>query len=376
MDKNKKLFEKLLKADGINPAKTLESERIAFGKILDRQLETKESNRGKLFAWRMLTQSKIFRLSAAAVIIFAIFIGISRFGGYLDTTSVALADVAIKLNQIKSSIFKKMTTISSKNVINTFETLSYYTKGAVREDIYDNDKLSNQVYVNFSKGTFVGINYKEKFYRKTELIEDDIKNQSVTLGPHEIANFILSKGEYKKLGKKSINGIAVEGFEFYDLRTILSIDKDYVKDMTMRFWVDLNSKFIVRIEVDCLLINNNKVNIVMYDPQYDVELAPNFFEPQIPRDFIDYEKRGFVGLNLENWPTLKVVSGMPAEKAGIKDGDVLKKINGQDVSYIKTSEDARQALSGKAGDKIALTVKRQDSEYTFDIIRVTLPDKH
>ena len=37
MDNEKKLFEGLLKADGINPTGTTESERIAFIKMLDEQ---------------------------------------------------------------------------------------------------------------------------------------------------------------------------------------------------------------------------------------------------------------------------------------------------------------------------------------------------
>ena len=43
MDQNKKLFEELLKADGIDPAGPTQSERTAFRKMLDGQLKTKSS---------------------------------------------------------------------------------------------------------------------------------------------------------------------------------------------------------------------------------------------------------------------------------------------------------------------------------------------
>lgn len=43
MDKNKKLSEELLKADGIDPGRTTKSERAVFNKLLDDNLQTKSS---------------------------------------------------------------------------------------------------------------------------------------------------------------------------------------------------------------------------------------------------------------------------------------------------------------------------------------------
>jgi hypothetical protein len=82
MDNNKKLFEGLLKADGIDPSNITESERMVFREMLDQQLKTKKS---KLVRqpdiWRIIMKSKITKLAAAAVIIIAVLIGINQFGG-------------------------------------------------------------------------------------------------------------------------------------------------------------------------------------------------------------------------------------------------------------------------------------------------------
>ena len=43
MDNDKKLFEELLKVDGIDPTGTTESERTAFAKMLDEQSKSKQS---------------------------------------------------------------------------------------------------------------------------------------------------------------------------------------------------------------------------------------------------------------------------------------------------------------------------------------------
>jgi hypothetical protein len=370
---NKKLFEELLKADGINPAGASESERIAFAKILDQQLKTKQSTPTRRSdIWRVFMKSKITKLAVAAVLVLAAFIGIYRFGGSIDGTSVVLADVAKKMEQIKNCVFKKTTTISSNNATDTFESLTYYTKGAVREDNYDNEKIVRQVYVDFLEGIVVSIDHKMKVFKKMDMTDDDIKQHS-TISPESIVNFILSKGDYKKLGRKTVNGILSEGFEFDDKRAMLSMEKDQIKNIVMRLWVDVNTNLPVRVELNGVLTNNSAANVVMYDPKWDVELEPDFFEPKIPVDYIEPEQRGFIGINLDNWPMLKVVSGMAAEKAGIKDGDVVLKINGNSISHIKSSSEALNLFFGKAGEKVVLTVKREEQTITFEIEREPLP---
>jgi hypothetical protein len=374
MDDNKKLFEGLLKADGINPAGAEESERIVFRKMLDEQSESKQSKPDfRPDIWRIIMKSRITKFVAAAVIIVAAFICIYRFGNPIDATSVALADVAKKIEQIKNCVFKKTTTISSDNAINTFESLSYYTKGAVREDIYDNEKITSQVYAKFLEGIVVCVDHKMKVFKKINLTDDDVKNLSPTINPQDIVNFILSKGEYKKLGGKTVNGILSEGFEFDDKRAMLSMEKDQIKNVVSRLWVDVSTNLPIRFEFDGVLIDNSKVNVVMYDPKWDVELAPDFFEPKIPVNYVKPEQRGFIGVDLENWPVLKVNPGMPAEKAGIKDGDAVLKVNGQDILYIKSPADAQNFLLGKVGEKVVLTVKRGEQIVTFEIERKPLP---
>ncbi len=351
-------------------------ENAVFNRIIreqNKKLKQTDGINRQLHIWRIIMKSKITKFTVAAMIVIAAFTGIYRFGSTIDGASVALADVAKKIEQMKNCVFKKTTTISSDNAVNTSESLSYYTKGAVRADIYDGEKITQQVYVNFPEGIIVGIDHKMKVFRKMNLADDDIKDLPPTTSPQDIANFILSKGEYKKLGRKTVNGVLSEGFEFNDKRAVLKMDKDKIKTIVMRLWVDVNTNLLVRVESDGVLINDSKVNVVMYDPQWDVELEPDFFEPKIPADYVEPQQRGFIGISLENWPTLKVNPGMAAEKAGIKDGDVVLKVNGQDIFNIKSSADAQNLLLGKVGEKAVLTVKRAEQIVTFEITREPLP---
>jgi hypothetical protein len=282
---------------------------------------------------------------------------------------VALADVAKKIEQIQNCVFKKTTTMSSEsNGTNSFDSLVYYAQAAVREDLYDDQKIAVQVYVTFSDRILVAVDHTKKVFRKMDLTEEDMEKFS-PVSPRNIVNLILGKGEYKRLGQKIIDGVLSEGFEFKDKRAMLSIDKDKIENAVTHLWVDGKTNLPVRVEVDCVLNNDTTASVIMYDPRWDVELEPDFFEPKIPADYMESGQRGLIGINLENWPTLKVVPGMAAEKAGVKDGDVVLKVNGNSISNIKSSGEALNLLSGKAGEKVVLTVKRGEQMLTFEIER-------
>jgi hypothetical protein len=226
--------------------------------------------------------------------------------------------------------------------------------------------------VKFPEGIVVGIDHKTKVFKKMDLADEDLEKMS-PVSPKNIVNLILGKGEYKKLGRKKVDGVLSEGFEFSDKRAMLSMDKEKIKNVVTRLWVDVKTNLPIRVEVDCVLNNDTKANVVMCDPKWDIELEPDFFEPKIPVDYIQPEQRGLIGVNLEDWPTLKVVSGMPAEKAGIKDGDIVLKVNGNSVSHVESSGDALNLFSGKAGEKVTLTVKRGEQILEFEIERAPLP---
>jgi len=65
---------------------------------------------------------------------------------------------------------------------------------------------------------------------------------------------------------------------------------------------------------------------------------------------------------------------MAAEKAGVKNGDVVLKIDGNSILHGMSSSDALNLLLGKAGEKVALTVKRGEQILTFEIERSPSPE--
>ena len=109
---------------------------------------------------------------------------------------------------------------------------------------------------------------------------------------------------------------------------------------------------------------------------------------QTTRTKVDSDKQGTIGIkginvtsdvqekyNLpEGIYVSSVTSGSPADKAGIKKGDVIVKYKGKDVTTMDGLQE-KMALC-KAGDKAEITVKRADNgEYKSITCNVTLGKK-
>lgn len=67
-------------------------------------------------------------------------------------------------------------------------------------------------------------------------------------------------------------------------------------------------------------------------------------------------------------------AGSPAERAGIKQGDMILAINGREVRGAKTSEFAKQ-LQMQAGQQVTLTVRRGGDDSEVRQIVITAVEK-
>ncbi len=119
----------------------------------------------------------------------------------------------------------------------------------------------------------------------------------------------------------------------------------------------------------------NDVTVTLGDQNGKAYLGVQYQEEGVGRGFGPgpFFGRGF---SLPNGVTQaigisNVVSGGPADKAGIKSGDVITKINGTAVTTADAFTTAIQAL--KVGDTVTLTVYQQGSQTSTDI-QVTLGD--
>lgn len=76
-----------------------------------------------------------------------------------------------------------------------------------------------------------------------------------------------------------------------------------------------------------------------------------------------------IGLNKDGLLSIiSTLDGSPAQKAGLKGGDLIEKINDKDATSYTTSE-AASKIRGKKGTKVKLTVVRDDKEKKFEVMR-------
>jgi carboxyl-terminal processing protease len=81
----------------------------------------------------------------------------------------------------------------------------------------------------------------------------------------------------------------------------------------------------------------------------------------------EYEGIGaFVDTTGDYLKVISPISGSPAEKVGLRSGDVILAIDGKDMTGINP-EVVRQGVLGPAGTTITLTIRREDVEKPFDV---------
>ncbi|HVI41416.1 MAG TPA: S41 family peptidase [Anaerovoracaceae bacterium] len=79
-----------------------------------------------------------------------------------------------------------------------------------------------------------------------------------------------------------------------------------------------------------------------------------------------------IGLSVENYNgqcrVVAPIPGTPAEKSGIKSGDIITKIDGTDIAS-KTLNETVSMMRGKAGTKISIAVDRSGKALSFTLTR-------
>jgi len=240
--------------------------------------------------WRMIMKSRITKLSATAVIIIGIFVGVGYFN--VDGTSVAWAQVAQKVQQIRSYMYRGQSSVTinmqGTQQITEQETVAYVdSEYGTRKELYKNEKLSSVMYMNPHKEWVVTVAPETKSYARVKIPDELLakmqqkSNDPRANDPRAIVKKYTSFG-YTELGRSTIDGIEVEGIAVDDPR-ILGGRFDSFKG---RLWVDVETDLPVRIEYECSSRNGEiQKQVTMSEFQWGLELDPKEFEPNIPDDY-------------------------------------------------------------------------------------------
>jgi hypothetical protein len=246
--------------------------------------------------WRILMKSNVVRLAAAAAIIIAVMIGFNPFGGSIDGTTVAWARVieTIENAHTLTCLEKRTLTCEGKDLpfLGTSEVRKYASSEyGVREDMLKDGQLLAHTYWLLKTNECVNVTPMLKQYKRKPLTEGE-KKVLHQMTPDGIANLIRSS-DYVELGRKSIDGVDVEGLEVRG--TDLVVAPVELDNVVIRMWVDVETYLPVVIEAEAVTSDKYVTAFTDGKPvetehvsgefQWDVELDPNIFEPNIPDDY-------------------------------------------------------------------------------------------
>ena len=395
MDNNKKLFEGLLKADGINPAGATESEHIAFVKMLDEQSKSKQSKPvSRLGIWRIIMKSKITKFAAAAMFIIVVLGGINFWPDnkesgkwWLGLPAAWGQEIIAELEKVEALVFREQfvfvgkygSTHVSGNWSRCYEAKDRFRRDTfyepTDEDTYfDNSEASvlQDVTLKVPEGRDL-IQYLVSWEFECYTIER-LEGQAYERDPIERLEF------YVNLLEKANQILDTEIFEDRECVGFeISASKygNNPAERIDRIWFDVETKLPVRIEKQGKRITNRMgetYTIIEDQFEYYVELPPEMFEPDIPDGFVNAKpgemraarekeiKGEMLFANVDVPKTLKVNIGAALEK--------VKTVSYQDGStqvYLSENVWRKDYYSG---DNLIETkwfvIDRSDSGKSFD----------
>lgn len=136
-------IENLIKNLDLDIDTNTKMDRAILGELFEAQENSKKTKSALIVPeiWRTVMKSRITKLTAAAVIIVAMLIGIYLFGGSIDGTSLAWADVVRQMQQIRTATWTETGEASPPKIEGAIRTAgnhirqcAYKAPGRERQD--------------------------------------------------------------------------------------------------------------------------------------------------------------------------------------------------------------------------------------------------
>lgn len=239
--------------------------------------------------------SKVAKLSAAAVLIVGVLIGISRFGGSIDGAAVAWGNVVKNVEQAKVIIFRLTTSMTGTpdSEIMVYDSSEYGS----RMDVCVKGKIATRIYSPQDKNVSIMVIPEAKMYTRMSFTEEQRQQMAEReKDPREFVKLFLSV-DHTELGRKTIDGIEVEGLEVDSPK----VGGGMFENAVGRLWVDVKTELPVRMEIEGLSAGGKiQTNMVMDTFRWDEHLNASDFEPNIPSDYILQAETKMPDINEDN----------------------------------------------------------------------------
>ncbi|UCE47889.1 MAG: hypothetical protein JSW47_20110 [Phycisphaerales bacterium] len=246
-------------------------------------------------------KTNIIRLAAAATVIAVVVLGLFEFIETDGGSGVVWAEVARKVQASRGLVVRCTESFpsipESLSFLNDSDyAIKYVCPTHSRSDSYKGGKIIQSYYSDFSEPdtetlTHVYHKYKRYLSRTHDRSEHKflLEQHDDWLNPRYLVQTILSC-EHRQLGRKTIDGVLCEGIETTDPASMGPLPEPIdLLEVQLRLWVDAETQYPVRFDSKIRLELDGEVmasECVMDQFQWDVELDPSIFEPNIPPDYV------------------------------------------------------------------------------------------
>jgi len=287
MDSQKKLTDKLLRADGIDPSSVSEAEMARFRQLLNRAEQAKHS-------WRNIMRNPITKLSiAAAVVLVVALLGLHFFS---ETSSITWANVLEKVMTFDTCVYRSRTVETSGPRPDGFEFATEDESMEYRSDTYgsfsesyENGELAKRAYTLLKDkkyiAMFIRANHDNLCLRAS--LNDQQMQEHINSDPRRIISRILN-GKYTELGQDTIDGKSVRGISLDDPNLLAHEGKQAppLDDFSSSIWIDTKTGLPVWVEVSILPKGSPQRMTLVWDRfQWGMPLEASLFVPNITDDF-------------------------------------------------------------------------------------------
>jgi hypothetical protein len=293
-DKIKRLFEKA--ELGVNP----DADEKIFRDVFQARQEIIKKAPAVPGIWRLTMKNPIVKLAAAAVIIFAVLLGIYQFGG--PGTGVIWAEVAGKVEASRGLIFRCTDSPASYEYD---YSIAYTSPSYCRKDFYKDGQIIRTAYVDFTgsdTNTLIDVFHIHKLCMTTTFKKSEnglfLEWRNDWTNPGFLIQMILSD-EHSKLGRKTIEGVLCEGIETTDPTCFGPLPGPISNlQVEFRLWVSVETGYPVLFESKMsgeYKGQRDESGCVIDQFQWDVTLDSSILDPNIPSDYERIQRPGIVG---------------------------------------------------------------------------------
>jgi hypothetical protein len=246
---------------------------------------TQSRQKRKHLLLEYIMRSKLPKLAAAAVIVFAVIIGLSYFDG---TSSIALAEVLERVEQVRAFAYKMKMKIRDMPAMPEGKEINIDMEATVAKDIgmrvaaRADGKLVSDTYIVMDEGVSISLMPEAKKYVRMTLTDDLLEKMQKDNGDPRAMLKEFTSNEHTPLGRSVVDGIEVEGFESTDPNIVANV----LGSVLGRIWVDVETRLPIRYDIE-VLDKHGEITMEMTVSgfEWDIDVDPGDLTVQIPDDY-------------------------------------------------------------------------------------------